>query len=70
MIFKVPKLKPDTMSSDIKKLEDAVRTVKGVTKVAADRKGGSIDIAYGKEVQVSALKSAAKTAGFELQDSK
>lgn len=66
MQFKVPKLKNDTKSGEIKKLEDAVRTVKGVTQVKTDAKNGNIDISYGADVKVSAIEAAAQKVGFEL----
>ncbi len=70
MKFSIPKLKKDTASSDVKKLEAAVKGVKGVTNVTMDAPGSSIDISYGTDVKVAALKDAAKSAGFEMHDKK
>lgn len=65
--YKCTNLKQETKAGEIKKLEDALKKVKGVNKVIAHAKEGSVDIDFTPETPINALKDAARSAGFPLQ---
>lgn len=67
--FKSNKLNKETKSDDVKKLEAALRGVKGVQSVTPHSSRGTIEVSYGTEVKDTAIMDAAKNAGFPLQQS-
>jgi hypothetical protein len=65
--YKSTKLNKNTQPAELKKLEAAVRKVKGVQNVIARAGEGCIEVEGSDDLQSAQVLSAAKSAGFPLQ---
>jgi copper chaperone CopZ len=62
--FKSDSLRPNAAPTEITKLENAIKKVKGVELVKTRVGEGRIDVDHDNEVKTQDIKDAAKRAGF------
>ena len=64
--LKLSNLTNETPKKDVKKLETALKKIKGVTKVSVSKKKGELTVRYTKDATAEAIKAAVTETGFSV----